>query len=47
MAGIYRALLRRIAADPDRIRTARLSLPTAAKKRVAARALLRADARGG
>jgi phytoene synthase len=47
MAGIYRALLRRIAADPDRIRTARLSLPTAAKIRVAARALLRADARGG
>ena len=41
MAGIYRALLSRIAADPDLVRDRRLSLPGAAKARVAAGALLR------
>jgi len=39
MAGIYRELLVRIAADPARITTGRLSLPTSVKLRVAARAL--------
>ncbi|SHG73763.1 farnesyl-diphosphate farnesyltransferase [Jatrophihabitans endophyticus] len=39
MAGIYRELLERIAADPRRVFTARLSLPTPVKVRVAARSL--------
>ena len=39
MAGIYRRLLRHIAADPELIRRSRLSLSTAGKLRVAARAL--------
>lgn len=39
MAGIYRELLDRIAADPRRVMTGRLSLPTRDKLRVAARAL--------
>jgi 15-cis-phytoene synthase len=39
MAGIYFELLRRIAADPAQITTARLSLPTSVKLRVAGRAL--------
>ncbi len=39
MAGIYRRLLRHIAADPEAIRHTRLSLSTAGKLRVAARAL--------
>jgi len=44
MAGIYRRLLRQIAADPDSVRDRRLSLPTGAKLAVAARALLRRSA---
>lgn len=44
MAGIYRRLLHRIAADPELIRSARLSLSTAGKLRVAARALTLARA---
>jgi phytoene synthase len=39
LAGIYRELLGRIARDPDLIRHGRLSVPTAAKARIAARAL--------
>ncbi len=39
MAGIYRRLLQRMAADPDPIRRRRLSLSTGAKVVVAARAL--------
>jgi phytoene synthase len=39
LAGIYRELLGRIAADPDLIRHGRVSLPTTAKARIAARAL--------
>jgi phytoene synthase len=39
MAGIYRELLDRIAADPRQVMTGRLSLPTRDKLRVAARAL--------
>ncbi|MGW5362445.1 phytoene/squalene synthase family protein [Actinopolymorpha pittospori] len=39
MAGIYHRLLHRISADPDAVRSARLSLPTSAKLAVAARAL--------
>jgi phytoene synthase len=39
LAGIYRELLTRIARDPDLIRHGRTSLPTAAKARIAARAL--------
>jgi phytoene synthase len=41
MAGIYRELLQRIAADPRQVYDRRLSLPTAQKARVAARALAR------
>ncbi|HET7305165.1 MAG TPA: presqualene diphosphate synthase HpnD [Segeticoccus sp.] len=41
MAGIYRRLLAQIAADPEPIRSARLSLPARSKAAVAARALLR------
>jgi phytoene synthase len=44
MAGIYHRLLGRIAADPDQIRGARLSLPSTQKVAVAARALLRGTA---
>ncbi|HET7385451.1 MAG TPA: squalene/phytoene synthase family protein [Nocardioidaceae bacterium] len=44
MAGIYHRLLRSIAADPDLVRDRRLSLPTAAKLGVAARALVRGAA---
>lgn len=40
MAGIYRRLLARIAADPDPVRSMRLSLPASGKLRVAARALI-------
>jgi phytoene synthase len=39
MAGIYRELLQRIAADPRQVMTGRLSLPTRDKLRVAARSL--------
>ena len=39
MAGIYRRLLGRIEADPAQVLAGRLSLPTAEKLRVAARAL--------
>jgi phytoene synthase len=39
MAGIYRRLLGRIEADPAVVLQGRLSLPTAEKLRVAARAL--------
>jgi phytoene synthase len=42
MAGIYRELLQRIAADPGQMMTARMSLPTSVKIRVAGRSLLRA-----
>lgn len=42
MAGIYRRVLREIAADPDAVRSRRLSLPARAKVAVAARALARA-----
>lgn len=41
MAGIYRRLLHRIAADPDLVRGQRLSLPAREKMGVAARALAR------
>jgi phytoene synthase len=41
MAGIYRELLVRIAADPTQVFDRRLSLPAADKARVAARALVR------
>jgi phytoene synthase len=41
MAGIYRELLQRIAADPRQVFDRRLSLPPAVKARVAARALAR------
>lgn len=41
MAGIYHQLLQRIAADPRLVFDRRLSLPAAAKARVAARALTR------
>jgi phytoene synthase len=41
MAGIYRELLGRIAADPRQVFAARMSLPPAVKARVAARALLK------
>jgi len=41
MAGIYRQLLIRIAGDPTQVFDRRLSLPTAAKARVAVRALAR------
>jgi len=41
MAGIYRELLVRIAADPRPVYATRLSLPPAVKARVAARALVR------
>lgn len=40
MAGIYRRLLDRIAADPDAVRRQRLSLPTSAKLKVAVRAMV-------
>lgn len=39
MAGIYRRLLARIAANPEPVRSTRLSLPTTGKLKVAARAL--------
>jgi phytoene synthase len=41
MAGIYRELLDRIAADPAQVMTGRMSLPTRDKLRVATRALTR------
>jgi phytoene synthase len=41
MAGIYRELLARIAADPTRVMGGRLSLPASVKLRVAARAVAR------
>jgi phytoene synthase len=41
MAGIYRELLARIAARPERVMSARLSLPTGDKVKVAARSLIR------
>jgi len=41
MAGIYRELLVRIAADPRPVYATRMSLPPAVKARVAARALVR------
>lgn len=44
MAGIYRRLLARIAADPEPVRSQRLSLSAAGKLRVAARALIRGRA---
>ena len=44
MAGIYFELLHRIAADPAQMMTARMSLPTSVKLRVAARALARRHA---
>jgi 15-cis-phytoene synthase len=44
MAGIYRRLLDRIEAEPDRVLAGRTSLPTAAKAAVAARALVRGAA---
>jgi phytoene synthase len=47
MAGIYRELLDRIAADPRLVMTGRLSLPARDKVRVAAAALVRAGARRG
>ena len=40
MAGVYRRLLRRIAADPSRVLAERLSLPTWEKGWVAARSLI-------
>lgn len=47
MAGIYRELLARIAADPVLVMRGRTSLPTRAKLAVAARSLLRAPSRRG
>jgi 15-cis-phytoene synthase len=47
MAGIYRELLLRIAANPVQIYAARVSLPTSAKLQIAARALLRAGVGNG
>ncbi len=44
MAGIYHRLLARIAADPEQVRGARLSLPATTKLSVAARALVRGAA---
>lgn len=44
MAGIYHQLLHRIAVDPEAVRSQRLSLSTAAKTAVAARALTRRTA---
>ncbi|MBG0740618.1 squalene/phytoene synthase family protein [Paeniglutamicibacter antarcticus] len=44
MAGIYRRLLARIAADPEPVRSQRLSLSAAGKLQVAARALVRGRA---
>ncbi|MGI8576633.1 MAG: phytoene/squalene synthase family protein [Nocardioidaceae bacterium] len=44
MAGIYRRLLRRIAADPEAVRSRRLSLPSHAKAAVAVQALARGTA---
>jgi phytoene synthase len=41
MAGIYRELLERIAARPERVLSTRMSLPTGDKLRVAAQALVR------
>lgn len=47
MAGIYRELLERIAADPRQVMAARMSLPTSVKLRVAGGALVRAGAHHG
>ena len=44
MAGIYHRLLAEIAADPEQVRSRRLSLSTATKAAVAARALARRSA---
>jgi phytoene synthase len=44
MAGIYRRLLVRIAADPGRVLRTRVSLSTPMKAGVAVRALLRGKA---
>jgi phytoene synthase len=46
MAGIYRELLTRIAADPSQVLRGRLSLPARDKLRVAARALVTGGRRG-
>jgi phytoene synthase len=46
MAGIYRELLTRIAADPSQVMRGRLSLPARDKLRVAARALITGGRRG-
>jgi phytoene synthase len=47
MAGIYRELLRRIAATPREVMTGRMSLPPREKLRVAGRALLTSGSRRG
>jgi phytoene synthase len=47
MAGIYRELLQRIAADPDAVMRGRMSLPARDKLTVAARALAGAGGRRG
>lgn len=47
MAGIYRELLDRIAEDPRRVMTQRLSLPAREKVRIAARALATGGGRRG
>ena len=47
MAGIYHELLTRIAAEPERVFSTRVSLPTRDKLRVAARALTRPGGRHG
>lgn len=47
MAGIYRELLDRIAADPHQVMTGRLSLPVRDKLRVAGRALVRSGGHRG
>lgn len=47
MAGIYRELLERIAADPRQVMAVRMSLPAPVKLRVAGGALVRAGARHG
>jgi 15-cis-phytoene synthase len=47
MAGIYRELLERIAADPSQVMAGRLSVPTRDKLQVAARSLARSGGRRG
>jgi phytoene synthase len=46
MAGIYRELLQRIAADPDAVMRGRMSLPARDKLAVAVRALAGGGRRG-